>query len=85
MPTIQLPTHCDRSAVAELHPEFSVASETIRIDASKVERPGLALLQLLASAATSPAGLKIVDPSAQFREAAELAGIETLLSEGAQT
>lgn len=84
VPIIELPTHCDRSAAASLHPEFieAMGSEPIVVDASRVERLGLAVLQLLVSAERTTGGLAIQCPSAQLRETLALAGLEEMLASG---
>ncbi|MFB0613070.1 STAS domain-containing protein [Aurantiacibacter poecillastricola] len=84
MTTIELPTHCDRKATAALLPELldAVDAGPVRIDGAKVERMGMAMLQVLLAARRSAPALKLADPSGAMREALSLAGQQSLLDEG---
>lgn len=52
MQTIILPDHCERGAVAAIHPQIAAAIDAgaVTIDASALTHGGQALLQLLLSA-----------------------------------
>lgn len=80
MPTITLPSRCDRAAVQELLPDMVAASHSgpITIDASQVEQAGQALLQLLLSARQSASGAAIT-PSPALAEAGRMAGLSEAL------
>lgn len=81
---IALPPVCDRAAAAALYPELSesLASSAIAIDASRVERIGQAMLQVLVSAARTEGGIAIHQPSAAFAASLRLAGLEQVVMEG---
>lgn len=84
MHTIELPPHCDRAAAAALYPELveAVSGTPTPIDASKVERLGQAMMQLLVSAAATGGGIALQNPSAQFRDARQMAGLDAVLLDG---
>lgn len=81
---IALPPVCDRAAAAALYPELSesLGSHALVIDASKVERIGQAMLQVLVSAARTEGGIAIHEPSAPFVAALTLTGLEKVVMEG---
>jgi len=81
---IALPPICDRSAAAALYPEFaeSLGPAPLAVDASKVERIGQAMLQLLVSAARSEGGIAIHQPSPAFTAALALARLDHVVMEG---
>lgn len=86
MAKIILPAACDRSAVRALVPEFVAALDhgRIEIDASKVEKAGQALLQLLVSARRTGPGARI-DHSPALLEIARRSGLDAaLFDEGQQ-
>ncbi len=86
MQIIELPSHCDRAAAAALHPEFLAAAgeKATKVDASKVERLGFAVMQLLVSADHTEGGIALNAPSEPFVDTLRLAGLETLLADGAE-
>ncbi|TIX49067.1 STAS domain-containing protein [Alteraurantiacibacter aquimixticola] len=86
MQTIELPPQCDRAAAVALSGELAEAPDTepVRIDAGKVERIGLAMLQLLVAAQRSGEGIELVAASEGFRETVQLAGLDVLLANGAE-
>ncbi|UAB79555.1 STAS domain-containing protein [Erythrobacter sp. SCSIO 43205] len=81
MNTVTLPAICDRAAARALYPELcdSIGPERLSVNASAVERTGQAMLQVLASAATTESGISIEEPSEPFVKAIKLAGLETIL------
>lgn len=81
---ITLPPICDRSAAAALYPELSevLGPVPLAIDASRVERIGQAMLQLLVSAARSEGGIAVQHPSPAFAAALALTGLEHIVMEG---
>lgn len=83
MSKIDLPAHCDRSSASALLPEFTeaVGDTPIAVNASNVERLGLAVLALLVSAEQSGAGITLLNPSQSCRDALELAGLNALLAD----
>lgn len=83
MTTIELPPHCDRPAAAALHSEFveKVSDSPLQVDASKVERLGLAMLDLLVSADRTGGGITLINPSTRVCDALSIAGLESLLPE----
>lgn len=87
MNTVHLPSHCDRAAALALYPELleAMGAKATPIDASKVERLGQPMLQLLVSAATSGSGIALRDPTPQFLDAIRMAGLGELLADGADT
>ena len=81
---ITLPPVCDRTAAAALYPEFteSLGPAPLAIDASRVERIGQAMLQLLVSAARSEGGILVQNPSHAFTAALTLTGLDHAIMEG---
>ncbi len=81
---IVLPPVCDRAATAALYPEMSesLGSHPLAIDASRVERLGQAMLQVLVSAARTECGIVINEPSAAFTATLRLTGLEKVVMEG---
>ena len=81
---IVLPPVCDRAAALALYPELSetLGASALVIDASRVERIGQAMLQVLVSAARSEGGIAIHAPSEAFSAALQLAGLERVVMEG---
>lgn len=81
---ITLPPICDRSAATALYPEFaeSLGPVPLAIDASRVERIGQAMLQVLVSAARSEGGIVVQAPSPAFSAALALTGLERAIMEG---
>ncbi len=59
----------------------AIGPAALAIDASKVERIGQAMLQLLVSAAHTEGGITLIAPSEPVRESLQLTGLETLLDE----
>ena len=80
-PVLTLPELCDRAAARSLHTELAdaIGSEPLALDASKVQRIGQAMLQVLVSAARSDAGITIESPSEAFNTALALAGLNDAL------
>lgn len=83
---ITLPPICDRSAAAALYPEIaeSLGTAALAIDASRVERIGQAMLQLLVSAARSEGGIAIHQPSSAFTASLQLTRLDHVLMEGTE-
>ncbi len=83
MTMIELPPRCDRAAAAALQPELvdAMADEPTLIDASKVERIGMAMLQLLVCAANTGGGISLAKPSRAFCETVSLANLQAILTE----
>lgn len=81
---ISLPPICDRSAANALYPEFaeSLGPTPLGVDASRVERIGQAMLQVLVSAARSEGGIAIHQPSAAFTAALALTRLDHVVMEG---
>ncbi|MBI1403708.1 MAG: STAS domain-containing protein [Porphyrobacter sp.] len=81
---IVLPPVCDRAATAALYPEVAEAlgPHPLAIDASRVERIGQAMLQVLVSAARTEAGIAVHEPSPAFAATLTLAGLEKAVMEG---
>ncbi len=81
---ISLPPICDRSGASALYPEIAEAlgPTPLSIDASRVERIGQAMLQLLVSAARSEGGIAIHQPSASFTAALALTRLDHVVMEG---
>jgi anti-anti-sigma regulatory factor len=81
---ITLPPICDRSAAAALYPEIaeSLGPAPLAIDASRVERIGQAMLQLLVSAARSEGGITIQQPSPALIAALRLSRLDHVVMEG---
>lgn len=86
MPTLTLPVICDRAATIAFYPDLCEALGTmpLTLDASRVERLGQSMLQMLASAARSEGGLTVLNPSEPFLAMLRLTGLEKALFEGAQ-
>ncbi|WP_299306899.1 STAS domain-containing protein [uncultured Croceicoccus sp.] len=84
MSVIELPALCDRDAAIAICPELreAVGEQPVRVDASAVERIGVAMLQLLVSAAHTAGGVAVVDPSDQFEEALRIAGLASKFNRG---
>lgn len=83
MSTIVLPATCDRTTAKSLHPEFcdALGPTPVLVDASKVERIGQAMLQVLLSAARSEGGITLTGVSEPVREAMRLAGLHEAFDE----
>lgn len=81
---ITLPPICDRSAAAALYPEFTEAlgAVPLAIDASRVERIGQAMLQILVSATRSEGGIAVQNASPALIAALQLTGLENVVMEG---
>jgi anti-anti-sigma regulatory factor len=81
---ISLPPICDRAAAAAHFHEFAEALGAVPlvIDASRVDRIGQAMLQVLVSAARSEGGIALHAPSAPFMAALQLTGLDRVLIEG---
>ena len=81
---IALPPICDRSAASALYPEIAEAlgPAPLMLDASKVERIGQAMLQLLVSASRTEGGITIHQPSAAFTAALGLTRLDHVVMEG---
>lgn len=81
MTTVTLPSVCDRASARALLPELrdAIGSDPLVVDASKVERVGQAMLQLLLSAARSEAGITLREPSDALRTALQMAGLTSEL------
>ena len=81
---ISLPPICDRSAASALYPEIaeSLGPAPLGVDASRVERIGQAMLQLLVSAARCEGGIAIHQPSAAFTAALALTRLDHVVMEG---
>lgn len=81
MTRLALPPICDRAAARLFQPDIcdAIGTEPVALDASKVERIGLAMLQVLVSAARSEGGVTIADPSDAFIQTLRLTGLETAL------
>lgn len=76
---------CDRSAAAAIYPEIAEAlgPTPLLVDASRVERIGQAMLQLLVSAAKTEGGITVHQPSAALTAALRLARLDHIVMEGA--
>ena len=81
MTTLTVPALCDRAAARALHPDIrdAIGNDPLVINASKVERIGQAMLQLLVSAAQSDAGITLEEPSPAMQEALRLSGLVRVL------
>ena len=81
---ITLPPICDRSAAAALYPELAEAlgAAPLGVDASRVERIGQAMLQVLVSASRTEGGIAILQPSPAFTAALVLANLDHVVLEG---
>ena len=77
MPTITLPSRCDRAAAEALLPEMVAAlgSGPLHIDARACAQIGEAMLQLLVSARRSGDGA-VIDASPHLHETARLVGLD---------
>lgn len=82
MSNLSLPAVCDRAAARALYPDLrdGVGNVPVTIEAGEVERIGQSMLQVLASAAQSEAGITIAAPSPAFTEALRRSGLEDLLA-----
>lgn len=81
---ITLPPICDRGAAAALTPELAEAlgPAPLAVDASRVERIGQAMLQLLVSASRTEGGIAIHQPSPAFAAALALTRLDHVVMEG---
>lgn len=84
MPTITLPSRCDRAAAEALLPEMVAAlgSGVLHIDARECRQIGQVMLQLLVSARRTGDGAQI-EASPMLRETARQFGLEAELFDGA--
>ena len=85
MPALTLPPTCDRASTIALYPDLceGLGAVPLLIDASKVDKIGQSMLQLLASAARSEGGISIQNPSEPFLAAVKLTGLEHIVMDGA--
>lgn len=85
MPALTLPPICDRASTIALYPDLceGLGAAPLTLDASKVERVGQAMLQVLASAARSEGGISVQNPSEPFVAALKLTGLEAIVMDGA--
>ncbi|MEM6586116.1 MAG: STAS domain-containing protein [Pseudomonadota bacterium] len=83
MNTISLPASCDRAATKALYTDIceGLGPAPLALDASRVEKIGQAMLQVLIAANASDSGIVITQPSLAFCDAVKLAGLEPLLTE----
>jgi hypothetical protein len=83
MPTITLPSRCDRAAAEALLPEMVAAlgSGVLHINARECTQIGQVMLQLLVSARRTGEGA-MIEPSDALREAARQLGLEVELFDG---
>ena len=83
MPTITLPSRCDRAAAEALLPEMvaSLGSGPLHIDARECTQIGLAMLQVLVSARHTGEGA-LIEPSSSLRDTARQLGLEAELFDG---
>lgn len=83
MPTITLPSRCDRAAAEALLPEMVAAlgSGVLHINARECSQIGQVMLQLLVSARRTGDGA-VIDPSQSLRDTARQLGLETELFDG---
>lgn len=81
---ITLPPICDRGAAAALYPELAEAlgPAPLAVDASRVERIGQAMLQVLVSASRTEGGIAIHQPSPAFTAALALTRLDHVVMEG---
>jgi hypothetical protein len=85
MPTISLPSRCDRAAAQALVPDMIALLEggaPLMIDARACTQVGQAMLQVLIAARRSGPGA-VIDPSPLLRDTAQRLGLETALFDGA--
>ncbi|MEM7779735.1 MAG: STAS domain-containing protein [Pseudomonadota bacterium] len=82
MNTLSLPSVCDRAAAREILPELrdAIASSPLAIDASKVEKVGQAMLQVLLSASGTEGGITLHSPSNALIEALRLTDLQDSLA-----
>lgn len=85
MSCLTLPTNCDRASTIALYPDLCEAHGAVplTLDASRVERIGQTMLQVLVSAARSEGGISVVSPSDPFLAALRLTGLEHIVMDGA--
>jgi anti-anti-sigma regulatory factor len=85
VPSLTLPAICDRASTIALYPDLceALGAMPLAIDASRVERIGQAMLQVLASAARSEGGITVQSPSEPFLAALRLTGLEQIVIDGA--
>ena len=83
MTTVCLPAVCDRAAARALHLDIrdAIGDTPLSIDASKVEKIGQSMLQILVSAAGSEAGITIDGPSQSVIAALSIADLDEQLKE----
>lgn len=83
MPTITLPSRCDRAAAEALLPEMVAAlgSGALKIDARECTQIGQVMLQLLVSARRTGDGA-VIEASPLLQETARQLGLESELFDG---
>jgi anti-anti-sigma regulatory factor len=84
MPTISLPSRCDRAAAEALLPEMIAALDagTLTIDARECTQIGQAMLQVLVSARRTGDGA-VIEASSHLRETARRLGLSAELFDDA--
>ena len=80
MPTINLPSRCDRAAAEALLPEMiaAIGSGVLHIDARECTQIGEVMLQVLISARRTGDGA-VIDASPFLRETARVLGLDAEL------
>lgn len=84
MPVLTLPPTCDRASTIAFYPDLceGLGAVPLALDASKVERIGQSMLQVLASAARSEGGIAVQNPSEPFLAALRLTGLQAIVMDG---
>lgn len=85
MTALTLPPICDRASTIALYPDLceALGALPLTVDASRVERIGQTMLQVLVSAARSEGGIAVQSPSAAFVATLRLTGLEQIVLDGA--
>ena len=85
MAAIELPRLCDRAAAIALKGDLADATgnEPLQVDASKVERMGMAMLQVLLAAHRNDPGLVLTEKSPEFDTALAVSGLTETFTTGA--
>ena len=85
MPAIELPSQCDRAAALALKGDLADATggAPLTVDASKVKRMGMAMLQLLLAAHRNDPGIILTEKSPEFDSALAVAGLTDTFNSGA--
>lgn len=84
MAVIELPRLCDRAAALALKGDLAdtTGSEALQVDAGKVERMSMAMLQVLLASHRNDPGIVLIERSSEFDRALAVSGLTETFNTG---